>query len=49
VYMGIVHVATYDAAVAIDGGYEAYAPTPVALANSSPEAAVADCARLAPV
>jgi len=36
VYMGIVHVAIYDAAVLIDAGYEAYAPTPVALANSSP-------------
>src|SRR5215471_9210921 len=28
VYMGIVHVAIYDAAVAIEGGYRPYAPTP---------------------
>ncbi len=30
VYMGIVHVAIYDAAVAIEGGYRPYAPTPAA-------------------
>ena len=35
VYMGIVHVAIYDAAVAVEGGYRPYAPTPVAPANSS--------------
>ena len=28
VYMGIVHVAIYDAAVAIEGGYRPYASTP---------------------
>ena len=28
VYMGIVHVAIYDAAVAINGGYQPYATTP---------------------
>src|SRR5213080_2756154 len=27
VYMGIVHVAIYDAAVAIEGGYRPYVPT----------------------
>jgi hypothetical protein len=41
VYMGIVHVAIYDAAVAIEGGYEPYTTTPTAPANTSPEAAVA--------
>ena len=44
VYMGIVHVAIYDAAVAIDGGYRPYARTPVAPADTSPEAAVATAA-----
>jgi hypothetical protein len=44
VYMGIVHVAIYDAAVAIGGGYEPYATTPTAPANTSPEAAVATAA-----
>src|SRR3982751_3897238 len=38
VYMGIVHVAIYDAAVAIQGGYRPYAPTPVAPPTTSPEA-----------
>src|SRR4051794_25920252 len=41
VYMGIVHVAIYDAAVAIEGGYEPYAPTPPAPADTSSEAAIA--------
>ncbi len=44
VYMGIVHVAIYDAAVAIGGRYEPYAPTPGAPAHTSPEAAVATAA-----
>jgi hypothetical protein len=44
VYMGIVHVAIYDAAIAIDGGYKPYAPTPVAPADTSPEAAIATAA-----
>ena len=40
VYMGIVHVAIYDAAVAIHGGYKPYA---IALSapDASPEAAIA--------
>ena len=33
VYMGIVHVAIYDAAVAIEGGYQPYAITPPAPAG----------------
>jgi hypothetical protein len=44
VYMGIVHVAIYDAAVAIDGGYQPYASTPVAQPGTSPEAAIATAA-----
>jgi DNA-binding CsgD family transcriptional regulator len=44
VYMGIVHVAIYDAAVALDGGYRPYLPTPAAPANTSPEAAIATAA-----
>ena len=36
VYMGIVHVAIYDAAVAIEGGYQPYAPTPSAPATPRP-------------
>jgi hypothetical protein len=44
VYMGIVHVAIYDAAVAIEGGYAPYAPTPAAPANTSTEAAIATAA-----
>jgi hypothetical protein len=44
VYMGIVHVAIYDAAAAIDGGYRPYAPTPRAPAETSPEAAIATAA-----
>ncbi len=44
VYMGIVHVAIYDAAVAIEGGYRPYAATPTAPADTSPEAAIATAA-----
>jgi hypothetical protein len=44
VYMGIVHVAIYDAAVALEGGYRPYVPTPAAPANTSPEAAIATAA-----
>jgi hypothetical protein len=44
VYMGIIHVAIYDAAVAIEGGYHPYTTTPIALANTSPEAAIATAA-----
>ena len=42
--MGIVHVAIYDAAVAIEGGYRPYAATPTAPAHTSPEAAIATAA-----
>ena len=42
--MGIVHVAIYDAAVAIDGGYRPYVETPTAPADTSPEAAIATAA-----
>src|SRR4051794_6695129 len=43
VYLGIVHTAIYDAAVAIEGGYRPYA---IALTapDASPEAAVATAA-----
>jgi hypothetical protein len=44
VFMGIVHVAMYDAAVAIEGGYKPYAPTPTAPPGTSPEAAIATAA-----
>jgi hypothetical protein len=44
VYMGIVHAAIYDAAVAVEGGYRPYAPTPRAPAYTSPEAAIATAA-----
>jgi hypothetical protein len=44
VYMGIVHVAIYDAAVVIEGGYQPYAPSPAAPADASPEAAIATAA-----
>jgi hypothetical protein len=44
VYMGIVHVAIYDAAVAIKGGYQPYAATATAPPGTSPEAAVATAA-----
>jgi hypothetical protein len=41
VYMGIVHVAIYDAAVAIEGGYRPYVATPKAPAGTSAAAAIA--------
>jgi hypothetical protein len=44
VYMGIVHVAIYDAAVAIEGGYKLYAhydPPLIAPPNTSSAAAIA--------
>jgi hypothetical protein len=44
VYMGIVHVAIYDAAVAIEGGYRPYVPTPAAPADTSAAAAIATAA-----
>ena len=44
VYMGIVHVAIYDAAVALEGGYRPYLPTPAAPPNTAPEAAIATAA-----
>ncbi|HET7466235.1 MAG TPA: vanadium-dependent haloperoxidase [Candidatus Dormibacteraeota bacterium] len=44
VYMGIVHVAIYDAAVAIEGGYQPYAFTGTAQPDTSPDAAIATAA-----
>ncbi len=44
VYMGIVHAAIYDAAVAIEGGYEPYGLELTAPPNTSPEAAIATSA-----
>ena len=44
VYMGIVHVAIYDAAIATEGGYQPYTTTPAAPATTSPEAAIATAA-----
>jgi hypothetical protein len=45
VYLGIVHTAIYDAAVAIEGGYHPYASEGLrAPANTSPEAAIATAA-----
>jgi hypothetical protein len=44
VYMGIVHVAIYDAAVASEGGYQPYTTTPTAPPNTSHEAAIATAA-----
>ena len=44
VYMGIVHAAIFDAAVAIDGRYQPYAATPVAPPGTSADAAVATAA-----
>ncbi len=44
VYMGIVHVAIYDAAISINGGYKPYAATPAAPTGTSPEAAIAAAA-----
>jgi hypothetical protein len=45
VYMGIVHAAIYDAAVAIEGGYRPYAIKLTAPAGTSPEAAIATAGR----
>jgi hypothetical protein len=42
--MGIAHVAIYDAAVAIEGGYRPYAATPTAPARTSAAAAIATAA-----
>ena len=44
VYMGIVHAAMYDAALAIEGGYQPYAVALDAAAGTSPEAAIATAA-----
>src|SRR5205814_9436305 len=44
VYMGIVHAAIYDAAVAIEGGYEPYAIALHAPPNTSSAAAIATAA-----
>ena len=44
VYLAIVHVAMYDAAVAIQGGYRPYAISLAAPADTSPEAAIAAAA-----
>lgn len=44
VYMGIVHAAMYDAAVAIAGGYRPYAIALAAPPDTSPEAAIATAA-----
>jgi hypothetical protein len=44
VYMGIVHVAIYNAAVAIEGGYQPYKTTLSAPENTSPEATIATAA-----
>jgi len=44
VYMGIVHAAIYDAAVAIEGGYTPYAIALTAPADTSPAAAIATAA-----
>jgi hypothetical protein len=44
IYMGIVHAAIYDAAVAIEGGYRPYAIALDAPAETSPKAAIATAA-----
>ena len=44
IYMGIVHAAIYDAAVAIEGGYDPYAIALTAPDGTSPEAAIATAA-----
>jgi hypothetical protein len=44
VYMGIVHAAIYDAAVAIEGGYQPYAIRLTAPPDASPSAAIATAA-----
>lgn len=43
-YMGIVHVAIYDAAISIEGGYEPYAIALTAPVNTSSSAAIATAA-----
>jgi len=43
-YFGFVSIAVYDAVVAIEGGYEPYAPQPRAHAHASPEVAAATAA-----
>src|SRR6266480_2174931 len=43
-YMGIVHAAMYDAAVAIEGGYQPYAIEFIAPPDTSPAAAIATAA-----
>jgi hypothetical protein len=44
VYMAIVHAAIYDAALAIEGGYEPYAIALTAPSDTSPAAAIATAA-----
>jgi hypothetical protein len=44
IYMGIVHVAIYDAAVALDGRYQPYAIAANAAEGASPPAAIATAA-----
>jgi hypothetical protein len=44
VYMGIVHAAIYDAAVAVSGGYQPYHVSPVVPPGASLDAAVATAA-----
>src|SRR5262245_10208264 len=44
IYLGIVHAAVYDAALAFGGGYQPYAIAVTAAADASPEAAVATAA-----
>jgi hypothetical protein len=44
VYIGIVHVAIYDAALAFGGGYQPYAVALTAPAGASPEGAIATAA-----
>jgi hypothetical protein len=44
VYMGIVHAAIYDAAVAVEGGYHPYHVSPVVPPGASLDAAVATAA-----
>ena len=44
VYMGIVHAAIYDTALAFEGGFRPYAVAVTAPVNASPEAAIAAAA-----
>jgi hypothetical protein len=44
VYMGIVHAAIYDAAVAVSGGYDSYRVSPAVAPGASLDAAVATAA-----